>query len=114
MDPLKQRFYEKASALAKEMKALLKEHGELKVDEVTLSQVYGGARSIKMMIWETSALDANEGIRFENAFCNNSICTPSRASIISGQYPQTNGVVDLHGILDTEKQYLPKEMKKRV
>lgn len=64
MDPLKQRFYEKASALATEMKALLKEHGNTKIDEVTLSQAFGGARGIKMMIWETSQLDANEGIRF--------------------------------------------------
>lgn len=64
MDPLKQRFYEKASALAKEMKALIKEHGNTKIDEVTLSQAFGGARGIKMMIWETSELDANEGIRF--------------------------------------------------
>lgn len=55
---------------------------------------------------------AAEGIRFENAFCNNSICTPSRASIISGQYPQTNGVLDLDIALPEEKQYLPKELKK--
>ena len=55
---------------------------------------------------------AKEGIIFENAFCNNSICTPSRASIISGQYPQTNGVLDLDQELDTDKQYLPIEMKK--
>lgn len=64
MDPLKQRFYEKASALAKEMKALLKEHGDTKLDEVKLRQAFGGARGIKMMIWETSQLDAYEGIRF--------------------------------------------------
>lgn len=64
MDPLKQRFYEKASALATEMKALLKEHGNTKIDEVKLSQAFGGARGIKMMIWETSQLDAHEGIRF--------------------------------------------------
>ncbi len=63
-DLLKQRFYEKASALAKEMKALLKEHGEKKLDEVKLRQAFGGARGIKMMIWETSQLDAYEGIRF--------------------------------------------------
>src|SRR5690606_31430563 len=36
----------------------------LKVDEINLSQLFGGARSVKMMVWETSALDANEGIRF--------------------------------------------------
>ena len=64
MDPLKAKFQEKASALAKKLKATLKEHGGRKVDEVKLSQVIGGARGIKMMVWETSALDANEGIRF--------------------------------------------------
>ena len=64
MDPLKQKFQEKASALATEMKALLKEHGDKKLDEVKLRQAFGGARGVKMMIWETSALDAYEGIRF--------------------------------------------------
>lgn len=55
---------------------------------------------------------AHEGIRFDNCFCNNSICTPSRASIITGQHPQTNGVLDLDGNIPPEKQFLPKEMKK--
>jgi len=64
MDLLKQKFYENASALAKEMKAILKEHGDTKLDEVKLSQAYGGARGIKMMIWETSRLDPMEGIKF--------------------------------------------------
>lgn len=64
MDPLKQKFNEKASALRTEMRALLKEHGTQKVDEVILSQVFGGARGIKMMVWETSQLDPIKGIRF--------------------------------------------------
>lgn len=64
MDPLKEQFYKKASALAKEMKAILKEHGDTKIDDVVLRQVYGGARGIKMMIWEPSRLDPIEGIRF--------------------------------------------------
>lgn len=64
MDPLKQKFIEKASALRDKVRAMLKEHGETVVDEVTMSQVYGGARNIKMMVWETSELDAQEGIRF--------------------------------------------------
>jgi len=55
---------------------------------------------------------ANEGMIFENVFCNNSICTPSRASIITGQYSQTNGVLDLEGKIPPEKQFLPREMKK--
>lgn len=64
MDPLKQKFIEKASALRDKVKTMLKEHGETVVDEVTMGQVYGGARNIKMMVWETSELDAQEGIRF--------------------------------------------------
>ena len=55
---------------------------------------------------------AKEGILFENAFCTNSICTPSRATIMTGQYGQVNGVKDLGGILPANKQYLAHEMKK--
>ncbi len=54
----------------------------------------------------------SEGMVFDNCFVTNSICTPSRASIMTGQYSQANGVLDLWHELDTEKQYLPQEMKK--
>ncbi len=64
MDPLKQKFSAKSAALRTELRALIKEHGQLKVDEVKLAQVFGGARGIKMMIWETSQLDPVKGIRF--------------------------------------------------
>jgi len=55
---------------------------------------------------------ASDGVLFQNCFCTNSICTPSRATIITGQYSQTNGVLDLWAELDTAKQYLPIELKK--
>lgn len=55
---------------------------------------------------------AKDGILFQNAFCTNSICTPSRACILTGQYSQTNGVLDLSGKIGEDKQYLPKELKK--
>lgn len=64
MDRLKQKFFEKSSALRTEIRALLKEHGAKEVGTVNLKQVFGGMRGVKSMIWETSALDANEGIRF--------------------------------------------------
>lgn len=62
----------------------------------------------------TPTLDAiaKEGMIFNNCFVTNSICTPSRATIITGQYSQTNGVLDLEGSIKTENQYLPIEMKK--
>ena len=51
---------------------------------------------------------AAEGTRFDNVFATNSICTPSRASIITGQYSQTNGVLDLEGKIGEEQQHLPR------
>ena len=64
MDRLKQKFFEKSSKLKSELKALAKEHGTQVVDQVNLAQVIGGMRGIKSMLWETSELDAYEGIRF--------------------------------------------------
>lgn len=64
MDPLKQLFQEKAVALRDEVKAIVKNNHDKKVDEVSLKQVFGGMRGVKSMIWETSNLDPIEGIRF--------------------------------------------------
>lgn len=43
---------------------------------------------------ETPHLDrlAREGVLFENCFVTNSICTPSRATLLTGQYSHMNGV----------------------
>ncbi|GAA6204584.1 sulfatase [Thalassotalea sp. SU-HH00458] len=70
---------------------------------------YGGLLS---SIDPTPNIDklASEGTRFDNVFVTNSICTPSRATIITGQYSQTNGALDLDGQISADKQYLPKLM----
>lgn len=64
MDSLKLKFKEKATLVAAEVKKLNKDFGEVKVDDVKVNQIIGGMRDIKSMLWETSELDAIEGIRF--------------------------------------------------
>ncbi|MHC4472382.1 MAG: citrate (Si)-synthase, partial [Planctomycetota bacterium] len=43
---------------------LLKEHGDVKVGEVTIAQAIGGARGVRCLVTDTSYLDPEEGIRF--------------------------------------------------
>ena len=61
---LKERLIELMPEKQAALKTLKKEHGKKIVDKVTIDQLVGGARSIKSMLWETSLLDAEEGIRF--------------------------------------------------
>lgn len=64
MDALKQKFADKALPMAAEVKALIKEHGDKKLGEYTVAQVYQGMKGIIGLITETSKLDPEEGIRF--------------------------------------------------
>jgi len=54
---------------------------------------------------------AREGVRLDRAFCTNSICTPSRATLLTGQYSHVNGVRTLNDRLPAARQYLPHAMK---
>ena len=43
---------------------------------------------------------ADGGMRFDNCFCTNSICTPSRAAILTGTWNHINGVTTLATPMD--------------
>ena len=46
---------------------------------------------------------AAEGMRFDNCFCTNSICAPSRAVILTGKYNHLNGVRTLNDDMDNSQ-----------
>src|SRR5687768_14554455 len=46
---------------------------------------------------------ANEGMRFDNAFVANSICGPSRATLLTGQHSHKNGMKDNRTRFDSSK-----------
>ncbi|WOO40853.1 sulfatase [Rubellicoccus peritrichatus] len=50
---------------------------------------------------------ANEGALFSHVYCDNSICCPSRASILTGQHSQSHGVLTLDSKMPHENQRLP-------
>lgn len=87
------------------------------------AQAIGAYQSHLARLNPTPALDqlAKEGVLFENCFATNSICTPSRACIMTGQYSHVNGILDLedqldpakHDTLEPARHYLPIEMRKQ-
>ncbi|PNW75148.1 hypothetical protein CHLRE_12g514750v5 [Chlamydomonas reinhardtii] len=61
---LKQALRELIPAQQERLKALKKGHGSKSLGEVTVDMAIGGMRGIPGMLWETSLLDPEEGIRF--------------------------------------------------
>lgn len=54
---------------------------------------------------------AQGGMRMNNVFCTNSICTPSRAAILTGQYSHRNGVYTLNDQIDPARDNAAKQMQ---
>jgi len=55
---------------------------------------------------------ADEGILFTNACVTNSICAPSRATILTGKFSHLNGKIDNHAKFDTTQVTFPQLFKK--
>ena len=63
---------------------------------------------------QTPHLDriAEGGMRFDNCFCTNSICEPSRAAILTGTYNHVNRVTTLGAGLDNSILTFPKLLQR--
>jgi N-acetylglucosamine-6-sulfatase len=54
---------------------------------------------------------ASEGVRFENMFCTTSLCSPSRASILTGLYAHGHGVRDNFTELPSNLTHWPQRLR---
>jgi arylsulfatase A-like enzyme len=73
--------------------------------------IYGGALENYAVNKNIKRLAA-EGVVLDNAFCTNSICVPSRASILTGQYSHNNQVYTLTDALDPNRQNVAQLLQK--
>ncbi len=64
MSKLKAKIQEKIPEYRDRVKNLVKNHGDVIVDKVSIAQIYGGMRGIKCLNTDISYLDPDEGIRF--------------------------------------------------
>jgi N-acetylglucosamine-6-sulfatase len=63
---------------------------------------------------ETPNMDrlAREGVRFANAFATTPLCSPSRASLLTGQYAHTNGIIDNTARSSHDLPTFPRELQR--
>ena len=64
MAKLKEKLAAKIKEQLPRTQKLLKEHGDVKLGEVTIAQAIGGARGVRCLVTDISYLDPLEGIRF--------------------------------------------------
>ncbi len=64
MPSLKEKLYEKIQEHRPRTQRLLKEFGDVVVDNITIAQVIGGMRGVKSLVTDISYLDPEEGIRY--------------------------------------------------
>src|SRR5262245_18971080 len=65
-------------------------------------------------VLETPNMDrlAREGMRFLNAFATTPLCSPSRASLLTGQYARTHGIIDNTARPSHDLPTFPRELQR--
>lgn len=76
----------------------------------TWGAIYGGLLQPYVQTRNMERL-AREGAVLENCFCTNSLSTPSRGTILTGQYSHVNGITTLSGHLSPDSNNIAKVLK---
>jgi len=112
---LKEVLAKKIPEHNKKVAAFRKEHGATVVQEVNIDMIYGGMRSMKGMVTETSVLDPEEGIRFRGYSIPE--CQKLLPKAKGGEEPLPEGIwwLLLTGDIPDEKQVtaITREWNKR-
>lgn len=115
MAKLKEVLKEKIDGWRPRTTRLLKEHGNVKVGEVTIAQTIGGMRGVKCLTTDISYLDPFEGIRFRGYTIPETL--EALPKVPGGEMPYVEGFLYLllTGDIPTEAEALEvaEEFKKR-
>jgi arylsulfatase A-like enzyme len=67
----------------------------------------------KLPFLETPSMDrmASQGVHVKNAFVTTALCSPSRASILTGQYAHRHGVVDNQSLVPEGTRFFPEYLQ---
>ena len=82
---LRERVAELLPEQQARLRALRTEYGNVSLGEATVGMALGGMRGIKGMLWETSLLDENDGIRFRG------YSIPECQALLPAADPNTGG-----------------------
>ncbi|MFO7891849.1 MAG: citrate (Si)-synthase [bacterium] len=93
MSRLKQQLKKKIEEWRPRTTRLLKEYGDVKVDEITIKQIIGGMRGVKCLTTDISYLDPYEGIRFRGFTIPE--CLEKLPKVSDGEMPYVEGHIYL-------------------
>jgi citrate synthase len=101
---LKQKFFEKVQAWRPRTAKLAKDFADVKVGEIDIGQVIGGARDVKCLVTDISYLDPAEGIRFRDMTIPEVLEKLPKPEGCSHPYVEGHVYLLLTGDVPTEKE----------
>ena len=109
---LKEILAEKIPVERERVRKLIAEHGDTKVGEVNIRQVYGGMRGVKSLVSDISYVDPNEGIRLRGYTIPELLDKLPKAEgndipLVGGLYYLllTGEIPDLEGAMEIEREW---------